>query len=176
MNPYTPQNLDKWTRPKSYFGATWEGYYVAPVSRHRDSDCLTESNWAMQWAILEPLGAFNPGDDDGEEGKSPCVVSENHWACGWVEWVAIHESNADALRAADKLADDLERYPVLNEEDFSSRETKEAEEVWRNCYNDRERLEWLRENRRNIEPHSFSDLLGCARGKFFIGNASELLP
>lgn len=172
---YTPQNLERWKLPRHYFGAHWYGYFVAPVARNRDSDTITESNWAVQWERLEPLAAFNAGDDDGEEGKSPCIVRESHWLCGWVEWVAIHETNEATLREADAIAAKLESYPVLSEEHWSDLETKEANRVWRDCYRERDRVEYIRENRGQFEFHSFADLLGCVRGKYFAGYASELL-
>ena len=48
------------------------------------------------------------------------VVQESHWAVGWVERIAIHESDAataDWPKA--KLAD----YPVLDEMDWSERDS-----------------------------------------------------
>jgi hypothetical protein len=118
---YIPQHLSRWVLPSDYSGAHWDGYYVAPVSRNRDSDILTESNWKAQWADLEPLRA----DVDCDDIQSPKIVLESHWAVGWVEWVAIHESNAEALRVADELAASLESYPVLDEESHSRMEWEE---------------------------------------------------
>jgi hypothetical protein len=86
---HTPANLKKWTLPPSYVGAVWPEYYVF-LGRTRDSDCLTESNFACG---LEGIGG---------ETDTVIVVSENHWACGWVEWIAIHESDEAALRLADQ--------------------------------------------------------------------------
>lgn len=127
---YTPQSLTRWKRPSCYIGAEWSGYFVAPVTRNRDSSVLVNCNWDSQWEILNPLRA-DCVDADGEELYSPVVVSENHWACGWVEWVAIHESNAAALRAADALAERLESYPVLNEDALSAAEWAAYEEAWK---------------------------------------------
>ena len=118
---YIPENLTRWVLPSHYSGAHWDGYYVAPVSRHRDSDVLTLSNWKAQWADLEPLRA----DVDSDDTYSPQIVREGHWAVGWVEWVAIHESNSEALRVADELAASLESYPVLDDESHSRMEWEE---------------------------------------------------
>lgn len=123
---YIPENLRRWTLPSDYSGAHWNGYYVAPVSRHRDSDILTESNWKSQWKDLSPLRA----DVDSDDIQSPKIVLESHWAVGWVEWVAIHESNAEALRVADELAASLESYPVLDEESHSRMEWDEYADSW----------------------------------------------
>lgn len=173
---YKPENLRRWTVPQCYSGAQWEGYYAAPVGQSRDSGALERSNWRVQWETLEPLEANCPDDDfpDGE-GISPLVVRESHWAVGWVEWVAIHETNEVALRAADEIAGRLENYPILSEDDFSAEEQEEAETVWRDCYSAKERVAWIRRHRSQVEPQSFADLLGCVRGRYFLGYASELL-
>ena len=172
---YTPTYLEPWNRPQCYIGAQWNGYYRAPVGRARDSHCLTESNWGQQWQALEPLKA-DCLDSDGDEISSPCVVSENHWAVGWIEWVAIHESNEAALREADRLAERLENYPVLDEEDFSEREREEADKVWKDCYRPKERIAYIRKaSLGEFEFHGFADLLAVVRGKYFNGYASGLL-
>lgn len=163
--------LKKWAHPPNYMGATWEGFYVAPIARNRDSGALEESNWASQLELLSKHKADVPGEDI----YSPIVVSENHWAVGWVEWVAIHESNSAAIAEAERIAERLENYPVLNEEDWSRREDEEAQSVWKDCYNDKERVEYIRKHRLQFDFRNFADLLGCARGKFFCGYASELI-
>jgi hypothetical protein len=58
------------------------------------------------------------------------VVRESHWAVGWVEWIAIHESDDAALRTADEIADKLEAYPVVDEDDWSMLEYDEACDYW----------------------------------------------
>lgn len=124
---FVPENLKRWRLPDSYTGAHWDGYYVAPIGRHRDSDLLTESNWDCQWSELSKLRADVPGEDE----TSPRMVRESHWAVGWVEWVAIHESNEAALRTADEIAAGLESYTVLDEKDLSRREWEDYAEGWR---------------------------------------------
>jgi len=47
-------------------------------------------------------------------------------AVGWVEWIAIHESDAAALAIANKISDALEDYPVVNEDHWSQLEWDEA--------------------------------------------------
>ena len=60
---------------------------------------------------------------------------------------------------------DLEDYPVLDESDFSEREYEEANSVWESCYNVKERIEYVRENRCQFEFNGFADMLACIRGK-----------
>ncbi len=119
---FTPDNLNRWKRPECYIGATWEGYYVAPCGLSRDSDCLARANWEAQNKALLPLGADIPDSYWGL--SSPVVVTENHWACGWISWLAIHETNEAALRKADELAGRLENHPVLDEQALSQIESE----------------------------------------------------
>ena len=88
---YVPKNLRKWVFPENYVGCTWHGYYSAGFGESRDSDALERSNFAVAWDALEPLGAHR--------------VEENHWAVGWVAWIAIREDNEEALHEADSLRD-----------------------------------------------------------------------
>lgn len=123
---YAPQFLQRWSRPSDWSGTPWDGYYIAPVGITRDSGTLDRSNWNAQWDALAPLSADVPDDDV----CSPCIVRESHWAVGWIEWVAIHESNGDALREADRIASALDNYPVLDDEAHSNLEWEEYGESW----------------------------------------------
>jgi len=154
--------LKKWEYPDSYFGATWESYYVG-LSQHRDSDALERSNFSE---CLENLGG---------ESETVIVVREGHWAVGWVEWIAIHESNQVAVDAMRKMLDMLESYPVLNEEHFCEVEADDALETWQNCFNDRERIEYIREHYDQFFFNSFSELREIVRGDIFTGYAGDLL-
>ena len=68
------------------------------------------------------------------------MVRERHWAVGWVEWIAIHESDEKALREADELAAALTDYPIVNESHFSELEWTEANDYWESL-SLRERIE-----------------------------------
>lgn len=169
---YSPVHLNRWTRPGSYFGAEWPEYFVF-LARNRDSDTLTESNFQCG---LEAIGGEVGAIETSEGEVYPVtVVRESHWACGWVEWIAIHESNAAALRIADQIADKLESYPVVNEDHWSELEQTEADKVWKDCYSTQERIDYMRRYSSQFEFWDFSAMLSCARGKYFAGYASELL-
>lgn len=155
--------LTKWTRPDSYIGPSWEGYYSAGFGQSRDSDALERSNFRIAW---ERISAASERVEK---------VRENHWAVGWVEWIAIPEDDTEAIRRAETLIEDRESYPVLDEDDFSNEEEQEAQEVWANCYSVKERIAYIRKYRRQFECRSLADLLGCVRGHYFAGYASELL-
>jgi hypothetical protein len=167
MTMHEPTNLKRWTMPNDYAGETWPNHYSAGVGQSRDSDCLEESNFA---AMLKALGG---------ESEVVTVVRENHWAVGWVEWIAIEddgsEESATALRIADELRGRLDDYPILDESDYSDRETSAANDVWRDCYDAKQRIEYIREHRNQFEFYDFADMLSCVRGNYFAGYASELI-
>ena len=119
--------LDGWA---NYAGDTSRSsWYLAPVSRNRESDCLSLSNFD---AALERLG-----------GESDTVIIANfgHWACGWYELILIDPADKKAVSEAESIQADMDSYPVLNEGDFSEREWEEATRVWNDCYNLEERIQ-----------------------------------
>lgn len=122
MSRYAPK---PWIRPSSYLGATWEGWLVF-LSRNRDSDLLTNHNFETAFAALDKVSADHPTEDT----RTVQIVSENHWACGWVEWIAVHPSNADAVALANDLADALDDYPILDEYSFSDKQWEAMCESW----------------------------------------------
>ena len=160
---YTPENLKLWTMPDSYFGAVWPNTYSSGFGQSRGSDALERSNFRTAWKAISAVA---------EDSR---IVREGHWAVGWVEWIAINADDIEALKVADRLAERYERYPVLDENDFSELEQEEADEVWKNCYRASERIEYIRENRNQFEFRNFADLVACVRGKYFAGWASELI-
>lgn len=163
MKTYTPKFLKLWALPSSYFGATWEGFYSSGFGQHRDSDCLARSNFRVAWKAIS------------EVSERAQIVSENHWAVGWVEWIAIPADDYAALKVADECMAAVDNYPVLNDTDHSELEQEEANEVWASCYSPKERIEYMRKFRNQFEFHNLADALGCARGKYFAGWASELI-
>ena len=153
--------------PSHYYGEVWPDYY-AFLYHHRDSDILTDCNFEVG---VERLG----GEKDDEETGDPlvCVVREGHDAVGWVEWIAIHESQEELLIKANEMLKKLEGYPVLSEDKLSEKEQEEADRIWKENYNERERIEYMRENYHSAV--SFRDLRDQVRGKYFGGYANELV-
>lgn len=171
------KHLKRWELPPSYFGANWPDWYVF-LSRNRDSSELSESNFETGLSAVRAVASKEPIPDEiGDETDMATVqvVRESHWAVGWVEWIAIHKSDTAALIEADRLLSRLESYPVLDEEDWSRREDESAQQIWRECYNASERIKYIREHRSQFEFQTVADLIGCVRGKYFAGYASELL-
>jgi hypothetical protein len=97
-----------WERPRGWFGEEQFGWYVVPVSRGRDSDALSRSNFRV---ALDLLG--------GESGDVK-IVRSSHWACGWVDQLLVRGD--EKLAIAQDIADSLKEYPLLNEEDYSESE------------------------------------------------------
>jgi hypothetical protein len=126
-----PKHLKRWTRPACYIGEEWPEYYSAGVGQSRDSDCLEQSNFAVMLAEL------------GGESDTVIVVRESHWAVGWVEWIAIHETDTAALAIADAQCGRLADYPILDEMDWSEREWNAACETWEHA-GLRERMEYCK--------------------------------
>lgn len=139
-----------------------EEWFVLPCSRNRDSDCLSESNFAVALDML------------GGESETVQVHRFGHWACGWYEIIVV-KPETDAAKTAQEIEDSLDDYPVLDDEDFSEREQKEADRVWADCYSVEERIEYIRNHRSQFEFHSMTGLMESVRGKWFGGYASELL-
>ena len=157
-----PHNqVEPWTRPANYIGTTWEGYYSSGFGQSRDSDALERANFQAAWARLKNDRAIGP------ENEEPTVqiVRENHWAVGWVEWIAIHESDTEALRIARELCAQCEDYPVLDEELFSQIEDEDCSATWEHCYNPHERVKYFRSH--GYTAQSFGDLLRAVRGDWY---------
>lgn len=128
-----PKHLRKWTRPKYYTGATWDDYYVF-LSRHRDSDLIEQSNFAV---ALKALGEESRIDREGYrydrvtgETENVIVARASHFLVGWCELLLIHESDSTSLALADAMAERIENYPILDEDDHSAREWDRACETW----------------------------------------------
>ena len=133
MPENTTRTLPKWTRPDAYAGRDWHGWLVAPVSRHRDSDILTMSNWTVCTDAIESTACHDPalsGDwtdpFTGEECGPYHIVHERHCLVGWVEWIAIHPDAAALIQYAVEVSEALEIYPILDEDHFSEAEVEAA--------------------------------------------------
>lgn len=123
--------IKKWQRPDSYMGADWYEFY-AFLGQHRDSDSVTRCNFT------EGLKAL------GGESDTVQVVRERHFAVGWVEWIAIHETDHEAILAADEMLCAMSDYPVLSDDALSELEWNEAADYWQSM-RVRDRMELLQQ-------------------------------
>ena len=154
-----PTGLDS---TSNYMGKTPEANLLVLLGRNRESDLLSESNWET---ALKRLG-----------GESETVVIHRfgHWLCGWLEYLCVEE-NTKAHELALEMEKEMEAYPVLDEEDWSEREDEAAQKAWKEWYDNKERLEYVRDNPDQFTFNDFQDMLSCIRGKYFCGYASELI-
>ncbi len=142
-----------------------QDWLVACCIQTRDSDALERSNFRTL------LRGLKEKDSEGQDHE---VHRFGHWGPGWVEIVLVRPDTAAATEA-EECESALADYPVLCDHDFSELEQEDANQVWRDCYRDRSRLEYIRDHRSQFEFRCFSDLMACVRGKYFAGYASELL-
>jgi hypothetical protein len=116
------QAIEKWQRPESFVasteGAPYNGEWFVFLGRHRDSSVLEESNFKRGLELI------------GGESETVMIVREGHWGFGWIEWIAIHESDHAALDEADEILWGLADYPVLDDMHYSDMEYEAALEYW----------------------------------------------
>lgn len=149
---YEPEHLELWTTPDSWFGQPWDDHYVF-LGRHRDSEILSNANYDL---ALKAIG-----------GPSETVheVCESHWAVGWVEWIAIHKSDGEALKIADEIIAALADYPVLDEEAYSNRQLKEMDEYWSRIHL-KERIKWCQDAGASIFAARREEITGAVLDVF----------
>jgi len=138
-----------------------EGWFIL-LGRNRDSDLLSESNFAC---ALESLGG---------EGEDVRVHRFGHWACGWYELLLVRP-DTEACRKAEEIESALSDCPVLDESDFSEKEQEEADRIWRDCYTTAERIAYIRKHKHQFKFRSRSYLMSSVRGTWFGGYARELI-
>ena len=140
-----------------------ENWLLVPVSQTRDSGCLARSNFETAVKML------------GGESEDVEIHRFGHWGPGWIEVIIVNPDNNGLVLVATEIEASLESYPVLDDEDFSQKENDEANEVWMNYYNEKERVEYIRRNRSQFDFRDFADMVRSVRGEYFAGYASELI-
>lgn len=119
--------IEKWIYPDSYVGPDHSDCYVG-LGQNRDSDALTRSNFRVS---LEMLGGESLCEcENARHCKCAVqVVRDSHWACGWIEYILVHESASDKIKILNDIAEELDVYPVLDESDWSQEEENEMEQT-----------------------------------------------
>lgn len=145
----------------AYWGE--RGHWLVVIGRHRDSDCLVNSNFDTALARL------------GGESATVAVERSSHWAVGWCECVIVDPSDAEKVAEAEKMRAELEDYPVLDEEDYYRRRMEKADEVLRECYTAKERIAYIRDHETDFDFRDYADMLGCVRGKRFGGDEYDFV-
>lgn len=118
-----------WKHPDSYGGFSPDGDYLI-VSRTRDGDILSESNWAVACESLK-AEAYDGGREHFHERPNAYHWRAGHWACGWIEYLCVrHDAPNSVLQEAGEIVCSLASYPVLSDDDFSEREWNAACDLW----------------------------------------------
>jgi hypothetical protein len=146
----------------NYVGQTDFGQFYTLITRSRDSDTLTESNWICALELL------------GGESETVEIHRFGHWACGWWEALAVAKGSPE-FAIAEGIEKKLNDYPVLNENHWCEAEQAEADRIWANCHDKKERADYIRKFSDQFEFHGLSDVKACLRGEYFGGYASELI-
>jgi len=146
----------------NYLGDVPTNEWHKVLTRSRDSDLLTESNWEC---ALQRLGG---------ESNDVKVHRFGHWACGWWEALAVR-AGTPSYDEAVKIVDELDDYPCLDESDYSDKQSEEAQRIWSDCFNTKDRIKYIKENREQFDFSNFAHLRECVRGDFFCGWDSELI-
>ena len=108
--------MERWKRASNYMGQEYPEYFVL-LGRNRDSNLLDVSNFETAYQELQDAakaGTIAGETPDGEE-VSYLIARSGHWACGWVELLLIHQSDARAVALGEKIEARLASYPVLDE-------------------------------------------------------------
>ena len=146
----------------NYLGETdFPGWFVV-LTENRDSNCLERCNFQEALTRL------------GGESDSVVIHRFGHWACGWWEALCVL-TGTEEFAKGEEIEERLSDYPILNKDIYSEMEQEEANEIWENCFDVKERIQYIREHRKEFEFRTFEDMLGCVRGKYFAGYASELI-
>lgn len=132
------------------------------IGRSRDSTALERSNFRVALKML------------GGESENIRVERYRHWAVGWIEEVYV-KPETDEYKIAAEIERRLDNYPVLDDEDYCKEEMNEADEIWKNCFDVKTRITYIRENRNQFDFNGLVEILHCVRGKAFYGYASALI-
>jgi hypothetical protein len=97
-----------------------------------------------------------------------------HWAVGWIEEIYV-KPDTNEYNMACEIEAALETYPILDEEDYCAEEMNEANDVWRNCYTWKNRIDYVRKRSHQFKFNNLADVIKCIRGLYFAGSVSDLL-
>jgi len=101
-----------WTNEPEIDSQNWGIFYT----HNRDSTLLDVSNaHTIDERLIEFIGDNLQKED------------HNHWACGWIAGysIKVYENGkiTDVFRAYHEIQESLENYPVLDEDDYYTRES-----------------------------------------------------
>lgn len=115
--------MNLWERSAYYIGETYPDYYVL-LGRHRDSTLLTESNFECAYAMIKEIPCSDTWDDNNGDTPEYQIVRSSHGAVGWIEFIGIHKDSIPYVEEGNRILDKLEYSLVLNDDDYSNRESE----------------------------------------------------
>jgi len=120
-----------WQTPDSYAGFSPVGDYCI-LSRHRDSETVSESNWRVALSSFDAQ-PWDNGHDGFEDRPMVYTWLASHCLVGWVEYLMVRaDADEDTLTRAGEIVCALSDYPVLSDDDLSELETERCDEAWSN--------------------------------------------
>lgn len=84
------------------------GWLIAPCTHHRDAEIVERANWTAQ---KDRIVNADASLDNFE------IHTYDHWTMGWIEIMVI-APNTPAHAEAEKIANELEDYPLLCEDTY----------------------------------------------------------
>ena len=132
--------MEKWELPSCYAGYSPDGDWLL-LSRHRESDTVSESNWEValrKIATLGVLGFPTDGEERDEYGRIDprstgwsYVFRASHPLVGWVEYLLIREdAPAELIKLGHEIDEKLQAYPILDENHHSELEFNQIYDWW----------------------------------------------
>ncbi len=116
MGAIKAAKLELWKSASNYMGEDYSDYYVG-LGRSRDSEVLERANFD---AMLEMLGG---------ESEDVVVARSGHWAVGWVEVILV-QKDSPKVAELQKLMDQYEEYPVLDDDRLAEYEFEQMTSDW----------------------------------------------
>lgn len=118
---FNPSGFDGPGNFLSFGGPDYGEWWIGP-SVTRDSEALQRANFKSFKKLLE---------DTGPEDEDWAIVRTGHWACGWVETFVVRP-DTKAHEELVEVAERLERYPIIDDEELSREEQEEIDSDWEN--------------------------------------------
>ena len=132
-NTFTTQSEAHGGPDASYYGDRGNWYIV--LSTHPGADTVIQSNFSVAIQRLSGIRGRTP-NPGGNLPDLPGLVVDNwaietsgHWLVGRVENLIV-EPGTKAEEIAREIVEQLEDYPILDEEHYSNLESEKTEELW----------------------------------------------
>lgn len=129
------------------------GLWYVLATYYRDSSILEVSNFD---ASLGRVRISSGGSEDH------MVLRSRHWASGWQDVLIVRAGTA-AHAEAERIADEIVSYPVLDDLDYYRRQLHVVEECW-GVLTDEQRLATMRKHEDDFRRLSFAQLWAIAHG------------